>query len=106
MGGFELIIADEILRARYRNGFEKPEPVPSNKALHYAIDLHTATHNFKKGHRMMVQVQSTWFPVYDRNPQRFVPSIYEARASDYMKATQRIYRGDRSASAILLPVVK
>ena len=106
MGGFELIIADEILRARFRNGFEKPEPVPSDKTLHYSIDLHTNAHAFKKGHRIMVQVQSTWFPVYDRNPQKFVPNIYEARASDYVKATQRIYRGGASASAIVLPVVK
>jgi putative CocE/NonD family hydrolase len=106
LGGFELIIADEILRARFRNGFEKPEAVPSYKTLHYTIDLHTSAHAFKKGHRIMVQVQSTWFPVYDRNPQKFLPSIYEARASDYVKATQRIYRGGPSASAIMLPVVK
>jgi putative CocE/NonD family hydrolase len=106
MGGFELIIADEILRARFRNGFEKPEPVPSDKVLHYSIDLHTNAHAFKKGHRIMVQVQSTWFPVYDRNPQKFVPNIFEARAPDYVKATQRIYRGRGSASAIVLPVVK
>jgi putative CocE/NonD family hydrolase len=106
MGGFELIIADEILRARFRNGFEKPEPVPSGKTLHYTIDLHTNAHAFKKGHRIMVQVQSTWFPVYDRNPQKFVPNIYEAHAADYIKATQRIYRGGGSASAIVLPVVK
>ena len=106
MGGFELIIADEIFRARFRNGFEQPEAVPSDKALHYAIDLHTNAHAFKKGHRIMVQVQSTWFPVYDRNPQKFVPNIYEAHASDYVKATQRIYRGGASASAIVLPVVK
>ena len=106
LGGFELIIADEILRARFRNGFEKPEAVPSDKTLHYTIDLHTRAHAFKKGHRIMVQVQSTWFPVYDRNPQKFLPSIYEARGSDYVKATQRIYRGGPSASAIMLPVVK
>ena len=106
MGGFELIIADEILRARFRNGFEKPEPVPSGKVLHYSIDLHTNAHAFKKGHRIMVQMQSTWFPVYDRNPQQFVTNIYEAHASDYVKATQRVYRGGSSASAIVLPLVK
>jgi putative CocE/NonD family hydrolase len=106
LGGFELIIADEILRARFRKGFEKPEAVPSYETLHYTIDLHTSAHAFKKGHRIMVQVQSTWFPVYDRNPQKYLPSIYAARASDYVKATQRIYRGGPSASAIKLPVVK
>jgi putative CocE/NonD family hydrolase len=100
--GYELMIADEILRARFRNGFEKPEAVPAGKALKYAIDLHTNAHAFLKGHRIMVQVQSTWFPVYDRNPQKFLPSIFEAHAADYVKAVQRVYRG----SAVVLPVVK
>ena len=103
--GFQLIIADEILRARFRNSFEKPEPVPAGKPVKYGIDLHTNAHAFLKGHRIMVQVQSTWFPVYDRNPQKFVPNIFEARASDYVKATQRIYRGPQTASAVVLPVV-
>ncbi len=96
------MIADEILRARFRNGFEKAEPVPAGKALKYAIDLHTNAHAFLKGHRIMVQVQSSWFPIYDRNPQKFVPNIFEAHAADYVKATQRIYR----ESALVLPVVK
>ena len=106
MGGFELIIADEIFRARYRNGFQTPQPVPADRPLHYSIDLHSNAHAFKKGHRIMVQVQSTWFPVYDRNPQKFVPNIYNARTSDYIKAMQKIYRGRGSASAIILPMVK
>ena len=106
MAGFQLIIADEILRARFRSGFEKPEPVPANKPLQYTIDLHTNAHAILPGHRIMVQVQSTWFPVYDRNPQRFVPNIFEAHASDYIKATQRIYRTPQMASAVVLPVVK
>jgi putative CocE/NonD family hydrolase len=100
--GYQLMIADEIMRARFRNGFEKPEAVPAGKALKYSIDLHTNAHAFLKGHRIMVQVQSTWFPVYDRNPQKFVPNIFEAHAADYGKATQRVYRG----SAVVLPVVK
>jgi len=106
MGGFQLIVADEILRARFRNGFERAEAVPAGKVVRYAIDLHTAAHAFRKGHRIMVQVQSTWFPVYDRNPQKFVPNIFEAHAADYVKATQRIYHAGQSASAIVLPVVK
>ncbi len=106
LGGYELIIADEILRARFRNGFEHPEPVPSGKALKYTIDLHTNAHAFLAGHRIMVQVQSTWFPVYDRNPQKFVPNIFEAHAPDYVKATQRIHRGASTPSAIVLPVVR
>jgi putative CocE/NonD family hydrolase len=100
--GYQLMIADEILRARFRNGFDKPEAVPAGKALKYTIDLHTNAHAFLKGHRIMVQVQSTWFPVYDRNPQKFVPNIFEAHAADYVKATQRVYRG----SNVVLPVVK
>jgi predicted acyl esterase len=100
--GYQLMIADEILRARFRNGFERPEAVPAGKAIKYAIDLHTNAHAFLKGHRIMVHVQSTWFPVYDRNPQKFVPNIFEAHAADYVKATQRVYRG----SAVVLPVVK
>jgi len=106
MAGFELIIADEILRARFRNSFERPEPVPANKVVKYAIDLHTNAHAFLKGHRIMVQVQSTWFPVYDRNPQKYVPNIFEAHAEDYVKATQRIYRAPQSASAVVLPIVR
>jgi putative CocE/NonD family hydrolase len=106
MAGFQLIVADEILRARFRNGFERPEAVPAGKVLEYHIDLHTNAHAFLKGHRVMVQVQSTWFPVYDRNPQKFVANIFEAHAADYVKATQRIHRAARTASAIVLPVVK
>jgi hypothetical protein len=105
MGGFELIVADEILRARFRDGFDRPVAVPANHAVAYKIDLHTNAHAFLKGHRIMVQVQSTWFPLYDRNPQKFMPNIFEAHAEDYVKATQRIYRAARSASAVTLPVV-
>jgi putative CocE/NonD family hydrolase len=104
MAGFELIISGEILRARFRNSFEKPEPVPAGKPVKYTLGLHTNAHTFRPGHRIMVQVQSTWFPVYDRNPQTFVPNIFEAHASDYVKATQRIYHGGATASAIVLPV--
>jgi len=105
MGGFELIVADEILRARFREGFERAAAVPANRTVAYKIDLHTNAHAFLKGHRIMVQVQSTWFPLYDRNPQKFVPNIFEAHAEDYVKATQRIYRSAGSASAVTLPVV-
>ena len=73
--------------------------------LRYPIDLHTNAHAFLKGHRIMVQVQSTWFPVYDRNPQKFVPNIFEAHAADYVKATQRVYHNGPSPSAIVLPVI-
>ena len=76
MGGYELMVADEVFRGRFRNSFEKPEPIPANKVTSYTIDLHTNDHVFLKGHRIMVQVQSTWFPIIDRNPQKYVPNIF------------------------------
>ena len=94
------MISDEIFRGRYHNSFERPEPLKPGEVTPFTIDLHTADHVFKKGHRIMVQVQSTWFPVYDRNPQKFVPNIFEAKESDYQKATQRIYRSKRFPSSV------
>jgi len=105
MAGYQLMIANDVFRGRFRNSFEKPEAIPPGKALPYAVDLHTANHVFRKGHRILVQVQSTWFPIIDRNPQKFVPNIFEATDADYQKATQRIYRGKQSASHVELPVL-
>ena len=105
LNGYELMIADEIFRGRYRNSFEKPEPITPNQVTEYKIDLHPNDHVFLKGHRIMVQVQSTWFPLYDRNPQKFVDNIYKATDADYTKATQRIYRSKDAASSIVLPVM-
>ncbi len=104
MGGYQLMIADEAFRGRFRKSFEKPEPLAPNQVNEYEIDLHTTNHCFLKGHRIMVQVQSTWFPVIDRNPQKFVPNIFNATEGDYQKATQRVYRSGRFASYIELPV--
>jgi len=98
--GYQLMIADEVFRARFRNSFEKPERVEPNRVYEYAIDLHSASHVFRQGHRVMVQVQSTWFPLIDRNPQTFVDNIYKATAADYQPATQKIFR----KSYIQLPV--
>ncbi|MGB7233533.1 MAG: CocE/NonD family hydrolase C-terminal non-catalytic domain-containing protein, partial [Candidatus Acidiferrum sp.] len=89
----------------YRNSFERPEPIKPNTVTPFTIDLHTADHVFKKGHRIIVQVQSTWFPLYDRNPQRFVPNIFEAKASDFQVATQRIYRSKRYPSSVEIMVL-
>jgi putative CocE/NonD family hydrolase len=105
LSGFELMIADEIFRGRFRNSFEKPEPIRPGEVTPFTIDLHSANHVFKKGHRIMVQVQSTWFPLYDRNPQKFVPNIFEAKESDYQKATQRIYRSRSFASRVEISVL-
>jgi len=105
LSGFELMIADEIFRGRFRNSFERPEPITPNQVTPFTVDLHTANHVFKKGHRIMVQVQSTWFPLYDRNPQKFVPNIFEAKAADYQKATQRVYRSKQYPSRIEISVL-
>jgi uncharacterized protein len=105
LSGYELMIADEIFRGRFRNSFEKPEPITPGEVTPFTIDLHTANHVFKKGHRIMVQVQSTWFPLYDRNPQKFVPNIFEAKESDYQKATQQIYRSSRFPSSLEISVL-
>ena len=104
MGGYQLMIADEVFRARFRTSFERPQPVTPNKVTEYAIDLHAIDHRFLKGHRIMVQVESTWFPVIDRNPQKFVPNIYQAKESDYQKATERVYRSKHYPSCVELPV--
>jgi len=105
LSGYELMISDEIFRGRYRNSYEKPEAIVAGEVTPYSIDLHTANHLFKKGHRIMVQVQSSWFPLYDRNPQKFVPNIFEAQESDYQKATQKIYRTAEYPSNVEIPVV-
>jgi len=104
MGGYELMVADEVFRGRFRKSFEKPEPIVANEVTPYTIDLHTNDHVFLKGHRIMLQVQSTWFPIIDRNPQKYVPNIFEAVAADYQKAIQRIYFSKKFSSNIELPV--
>jgi hypothetical protein len=105
LAGYELMIADEILRGRFRESFEHPNAITPGAVTPYVIDLHTNDHAFLKGHRIMVQIQSTWFPLYDVNPQTFVENIFNAWASDYQKATQKVFRSARSASHIVLPVV-
>jgi putative CocE/NonD family hydrolase len=105
LSGYELMIADEIFRGRYRTSFQKPEPLVAGQITPFTFSLHTADHVFKKGHRIMVQVQSSWFPLYDRNPQKFVPNIFEATAADYQKATQRIYRSAEYPSSVEVSVV-
>jgi len=105
MGGYQLMVSADIFRGRYRESFETPQPLAADAALPYRIVLPTANHVFLPGHRIMVQVQSSWFPLYDRNPQTFVPSIFWAKPADYRKAVQRIYHAPGKASFIELPVV-
>ena len=102
--GFQLMVAGEVFRARYRNSFEKPEPLVPGQVTGYEIKLRDRNHTFKAGHRIMVQIQSSLFPVIDRNPQRYVPSIYEAVQADFQPATQSVFRSARYPSHLSLPV--
>ncbi len=106
LAGYQLMVVDEIFRGRYRQSFEKPAPITANQVAEYTIDLHANNHAFKKGHRVMVQVQSTWFPLYDRNPQKFVENIFKAKPHDFQVATQRIYESAQYPSRLTLPVVR
>ncbi|PYS73225.1 MAG: glutaryl-7-ACA acylase [Acidobacteria bacterium] len=105
MGGYQLMISADVLRGRYREGFETAKPITPNTPLKYRFVLPTANHVFLPGHRIMVQIQSSWFPLYDRNPQTFVKNMFWAKPEDYKKATQRIYHAPGQASYIELPLV-
>jgi uncharacterized protein len=105
LAGYELMIADEVFRGRFRKSFERPLPIPANQPEEYTIDIHTNDHCFLTGHQIMLQIQSTWFPLIDRNPQKFVPNIFRAAAVDFQKATQRVYRSERYPTHVTLPVV-
>jgi uncharacterized protein len=106
MGGYQLMISADIFRGRYRESLETPKAIASDQPLLYKFTLPTANHVFLPGHRIMVQVQSSWFPLYDRNPQTFVPNIFWAKPGDYKKAVQRVYHSPDEASFIELPVVE
>ena len=105
MGGYQLMVSADIIRGRYRESLETPKPIEADKPLLYRFALPTANHVFLPGHRVMVQVQSSWFPLYDRNPQTFVPNIFWAKPSDFRKATQRVYHAPGRASFVELPLV-
>jgi len=105
MNGYQLPIAMEVRRGRYLKSFEKPEPLQAGVPVAWDFPLRDRDHVFLKGHRIMVQVQSTWFPIIDRNPQKFVASIYQAVAGDFVAATQRVYSTAEMPSHLVLPVV-
>jgi uncharacterized protein len=105
MGGYQLMVSGDIFRGRYRESFETAKPITSDKPLLYRFTLPTANHVFLPGHRVMVQIQSSWFPLCDRNPQTFVPNIFWAKPGDFRKATQRVYHTPSEASFIELPLV-
>jgi hypothetical protein len=103
LAGYELAISMDIFRGRYRKSFEKPEAIPAGEVQEYRFRLPTVNYTFKPGHRIMVQVQSSLFPLYDRNPQTFVPNIFFAKPEDFRAATMTVERG---ASSVLLPIVE
>lgn len=106
LSGFELPVSMDILRGRYRDDPAKPTAIPANQVVSYEIKLPDVSHKFRKGHRIMVQIQSSWFPLYDRNPQQFVPNIFTAKKSNYVKATQRIHASPQYPSRIELPFIR
>jgi uncharacterized protein len=105
LAGYQLMVAADIFRGRYRESLEHPAPIPPGRPLEYQFSLPTASHEFLPGHRIMIQVQSSWFPLYDRNPQTFVANIFRAKPADFRKATQHIYAAGQNPSRIELPLV-
>ena len=105
MGGYEMLVRGEVMRGKFRNSFEKPEAFVSGAVTKVNYDLPDVAHTFKKGHRIMIQVQNSWFPLVDRNPQQFL-DIYNADDKDFQKATHRIYHDTANASAITVTVLK
>jgi putative CocE/NonD family hydrolase len=105
LNGYELPVAMEVRRGRYLASYETPKPLVPKQPMEWTVLLRDHDYVFLKGHRLMVQVQSTWFPLIDRNPQKFVPNIYKAQASDFVSATQRVYSTPTMPSHISLPVM-
>jgi len=106
LGGYQLMVSADILRGRYRDSFSNPKPIPANQRQVFRFALPTTNHVFLPGHRIMVQVQSSWFPLYDRNPQTYVDNIFFAQPGDYKKATIKIFDGGSAVSFVDLPVVQ
>ena len=105
MGGFQMLVRGEVMRGKFRNSFSKPEAFTPGKTAEVKFDLQDVNHTFKAGHRIMIQVQSSWFPLVDRNPQKFV-DIYNAADSDFQKATHRIFHSGKLSSHLKVGVLK
>jgi len=103
MGGYQMLVRAEIMRGKFRNSFEKPEPFVPNKPTEVKYTMPDVAHTFKKGHKLMIQVQSSWFPLTDLNPQKFVANINKATNADFVKETIKVYH---NSSKIILPVIK
>ena len=106
MGDYQMMIRSEVIRGRFRNSYERPEPFEPNKPTKISLELLDLFHTFKKDHRLMVQIQSTWFPLTDRNPQKFVPNIYKAEKDDFIKATQRVFRSKEHPTHLKVGILK
>jgi len=106
LGGYQLMVANEVFRGRYLESFERPKALVADRVTEFPVDLHTQNYRFLQGHRIRVQVQSTWFPLIDRNPQTFVPNIFAAKEADFRPATHRIYRTPSAPSHVELPVLR
>jgi len=104
-GGFQQMLRSEIFRARYRHSFSQPEPLVPNQITQISFDLQDVLHTFKAGHRIMVQVQSSWFPIADRNPQKYIENIYLAKKQDFTKATHRLYHSSKANSYLVLGII-
>jgi putative CocE/NonD family hydrolase len=105
LGGYQLMVAHDIMRGRYRKSFTTPEPIPPNVPTQFTVDMLQQAYTFKKGHRIMVQVQSSWFPLYDRNPQTWVPNIFNAKAVDYQAKIHRLWHTPVHASRVDVTVL-
>jgi putative CocE/NonD family hydrolase len=103
--GYQMLVRSEVFRGRFRNSFEKPEPFEPNQPARIKFELLDVMHRFSKGHRLMVQIQSTWFPLVDRNPQKFVQNTFLAKPEDFQRATHRIYRSVDRPTSLRLPVL-
>jgi putative CocE/NonD family hydrolase len=105
LNGYQLMVANDVFRGRFRKSFEHPEPITPNHVDEYVVDLHTQDYKFRKGHRIMVEVQSSWFPLIDRNPQTYVANIFQAKDADFKAQTHRIFRSSGAATYIQVSVV-
>ncbi len=106
MGGYQMMVRSEVIRGRYRSSYERPEPFVPNEPTKVTLELLDVLHTFQKGHRIMVQIQSTWFPLVDRNPQKYVPNIFQADAADFITATHRVYRTPPQATRLIVGVLE
>jgi predicted acyl esterase len=106
LGGYQLGVAMDIFRGRYRESYSAPAPIPADTVQSYRFALPNVHHVFRPGHRIAIQIQSTWFPLYDRNPQTWVENIFRAEPGDYRAATHRVHRSGETASFVELPVVE